>query len=219
MPVKMGGSGDYEFTEIEEGEYLGVCVAWINFGKREDTFTVAGKQQTTIKNESILYFELPEVVRETDDGQVPMIVKTIPYNTTWGGRTKSNLRKLLEAWRVKELTPEEIECFEFERLKYAHAKLVVGPAKDKHHRDYNKIHSITKWRGEKLDESKIHHKWRMFDWDLIKSKEQADATMADWEDFIKERIQASHQYQAFLQNVPGAEQEKFEAPSDDDVPF
>lgn len=219
MPVKQGG-GEREYTEIPHDDYLGVCVGWINYG------TTINKFGSKV-NESVLFFELPDVQQELDDGnKQSMIIRTFEYNTTWGGKTRpSNLRKMLEAWRRKPLTDEELASFDFDRLKFAPAELTVGKAVTADGNEYNKIFAINKWKGDKPDPTKLRSEWRMFDWDLVKTKQQADTLMGDWEDWIQERIRESHEYQAF---GGASAPQQAQAPTqganvppldDDDVPF
>ena len=105
MSTMVSGKGG-GIKEIEPGPYLARCIRIIFLG------TQAGKFGP--KEKVMIQWELPTELIEGGefDGKPRFISDT--YNATIG--EGSNLRKILEGWRCRAFTEEEIEAFDLKNI-------------------------------------------------------------------------------------------------------
>ena len=98
------GGGD--FTPVPAGVHLAMCNAVIDLGLQESTGQYAGKVQRRVH----LRFEIPDERVERDGRDIGPAV--IGIDLTLSTNEKSKMRKLLEAWRGRVFTDEEIAAFD-----------------------------------------------------------------------------------------------------------
>jgi len=99
MKVRDTGSGD--FQQLEPGTYAALCYRVIDLGTQTSTFE--GKQ--TSRHQVLLAFEVDEPM---DDGR-PFSVSMF---LTASLHEKATMRKILESWRGRAFTPEELTGFD-----------------------------------------------------------------------------------------------------------
>ena len=95
------------FEPIEAGTYPAICSAIIDIGMQYN------KAFDKESHKVIIIFELPDETYEAD-GIIRS--RTISGEYTLSLSDRSNLRKMLEAWRGKAFTPEELEGFDLEKV-------------------------------------------------------------------------------------------------------
>tara|TARA_R110000772_G_scaffold139012_2_gene248097 strand:- start:82 stop:693 length:612 start_codon:yes stop_codon:yes gene_type:complete len=155
MIIKEGSnnkSNDYE--PIPKGTHNAICVTVAGIGKQETSY---GE-----KEQVILTFEIPSIVREwTKDGEPQKGRAQISRTFTCSLAPKASLRILLENWRDKEFTAEELGGFDLKKilgvpccLRIKHKVSVDGT------RTYANIVDIDPFDGEEELESEaelIHY--------------------------------------------------------------
>lgn len=94
---------------IPEDIHHGVCIGVVELG------TVYDERYDKNKNEVLITWELPdELIQVGDDGTtMPMIIS---QKYTISLHEKSNLRKMLEAWRGKKFSFDELQGFDLKTL-------------------------------------------------------------------------------------------------------
>jgi hypothetical protein len=102
------GSGK-DFDPIPEGSHIAICDMFVDLGKQEATGKYAGK----IEHKIYLRWQIPELrLSYEKDGvqfEGPM---SIGSKYTLSLHEKSGLRKVLQSWRGKAFTPEELKKFD-----------------------------------------------------------------------------------------------------------
>lgn len=113
--ITVSGKGEGNYKGLETGIYNARC----------DLIADLGMQETKFGDKHKLYirFAVPDQVVEGNDGEFQMSIGT---TLTASLSKKANLRKMLESWRGKPFTEEELEGFELTNLLNAPATLVVG---------------------------------------------------------------------------------------------
>lgn len=174
-----------------------------------DTGTATDQVYKTKKRGVILVFELPLVEPFEFDGQ--KLPRTIPmsFNLSMGGPQKpSNLRKFIEAWRGKTMTPEEVASFTLSNVVGRVAQVTTIHATKKNGKTYLEIGAIMPApKGTTVKATSPVVKFSVEQLDNVSELEQLD--IPDW---IKKRITDSDEYQ----KLKTGGQSQSDAPSDND---
>lgn len=102
-----GGGND--FDPVPEGAHPAVCDMFVDLGLQETTGKFAGKVQHKI----YLRWQIPSLrLSYEKDGQQIEGPMTIGSKFTLSLHEKSALRKLLQQWRGRAFTPEELKKFD-----------------------------------------------------------------------------------------------------------
>lgn len=114
--IKVSGKHEGGFRGLETGIYNARC----------DLIADLGMQETNFGEKHKLYirFAVPDQELEDKDGN--KFQMSIGTTLTASLSKKANLRKMLESWRGKPFSEEELEGFELTKLLDAPATLVVG---------------------------------------------------------------------------------------------
>lgn len=99
MIVKETGSGD--FQSVEPGTYAAVCYRVIDLGTQTNTYE--GKQ--TSRHQVLLSFELDELMEDGRPFSVSMFLTASLHE-------KATMRKVLESWRGRAFTADELAGFD-----------------------------------------------------------------------------------------------------------
>jgi len=100
------GAGTY--TPPEQGTYAARLFGLIDLGTQTSTWE--GEEKTAHK--ILLQFEITDAENRRDDGTA----HTLSRRFTASLHPKAALRKLLEAWRGRPFTPEELKAFDLKTL-------------------------------------------------------------------------------------------------------
>lgn len=136
MAILAKDSGGGDFTPCPAGTHFAICNMVVDLGHQMVNFE--GKE--TIQRKVFLRWELPD---ELMDGGAPF---TIGRSYTLSLSSKATLRNVLEAWRGKPFTKDELEGFDIESVlgtacqlqvihdekgdkTYANVKAVIGLSK------------------------------------------------------------------------------------------
>ena len=95
------------FEPLEAGAYPAICSAIIDIGMQYN------KAFDKENHKVIITFESPSETYETEEGTKS---RSISGEYTLSLSDRSNLRRMLEAWRGRAFTPEELEGFDLENI-------------------------------------------------------------------------------------------------------
>lgn len=102
-----GGGND--FDPVPEGSHPAVCDMFVDFGLQETTGKYAGK----IQHKIYLRWQIPSLrLKYEKDGETIEGPMTIGSKFTLSLHEKAALRKLLQQWRGRAFTPEELKKFD-----------------------------------------------------------------------------------------------------------
>lgn len=98
-------SGGGNFIPAPAGNFAGRCIRLIDLGTQHSTYN--GKP--IARNQVFIQWELDE---KMEDGQ-PFVVSAFMTNSL---SEKSNMRPMLEAWRGRAFTPDELKSFDLQNI-------------------------------------------------------------------------------------------------------
>ena len=158
-----------------------------------------------VRNQFILFWELPTETFATEEGLKPFIVSKFYTNSL---NEKATLRADLVSWRGKEFAPEELEGFDLMNIlgKPCLVTVIEGVEKDK-----RKVSSVSGVPKGMECPPQVNPSFAFF------IEEWSDATFEGLSDGLKKLIRESDEYKARMgEGAPSATQ----APKkDDDLPF
>jgi len=118
-----GGGGD--FTPVPEGPHPAVCDMFVDLGLQEGSAKFGGK----IQHKVYFRWQIPSLrLSYEKDGQTFEGPMTIGAKYTLSLHEKSALRKLLQTWRGRAFTPEELKKFDVTTVVGAPCMLSVSHA-------------------------------------------------------------------------------------------
>ena len=188
---------------LDADTYPARCVSLIDTG---DQFNeMSGRLQRQI----ILMFELPTEFVEVDGEKKPRFM-SITYTLSLSDKAK--LRQVLETWRGKSFTEQELKGFDMRTIVGAPCMLSVVHKQSKNGNTYANIGGITKpMKGLEIPEAITP--LTIFDLDAPDALAQIE-TLPDW---IQGRIKSSETYKNMT--AKASEQQGFMDINPDDLPF
>lgn len=132
---KTGGGSN--FTPIEAGTYPARCCGVIDLGLQHIEWQGQSKEQEKV----LLMFEFPTERIEVDGEDKP---RWLSIRYTVSLHEKSGLRKTLDAWRGKPMTPEELRGFNIGSLLNAPCMVTVINKEGSNGNIYANIGGISK---------------------------------------------------------------------------
>lgn len=106
-----GGGAGTSIEPVSAGVHPAVCYAVIDLG------THYNKMYDNRKREVLIQWEIPaERIMVERDGVKRDLPRAVSKRFTLSCNEKSNLRKMLESWRGKKFTPEEVAKFDISKL-------------------------------------------------------------------------------------------------------
>lgn len=186
---------------LEAGSYLARCVQLIDLGDQMNE--IAGKLQRQV----MLLFEIPTERIEINGEDKP---RTISATYTLSLNDKAKLRGVLESWRGKQFTEEELAAFDLRKILNATCMLTV-------------VEKVSKTSGNKY--SSIAAISRPFKGAIVKPAEtpilafdldepgclEVLETLPEW---MRERVKQGQTYKDMISNP-----NNFDDISSDDLPF
>jgi hypothetical protein len=108
--MKLTDNGGKEFEQPPIGNHVARCIGMIDLGTQQGDY----QGKTTHARKIVLRWELPnELISEGEWAGKPFVVSQF-YTASLS--EKANLRKVLESWRGKPFTPEELMGFDSKNL-------------------------------------------------------------------------------------------------------
>lgn len=204
MPVATETGGG-ELQLPPPGTHVARCIQVIDLGTQRDTF----KGKPKIIRKVRLNWELPEEKAVFDEarGEEPFMVGA---EYTLSLNERANLRHMLESWRGKEMTEEELKGFDLKVLLGKAAMLNVIHKTSANKRNYAVVQTVTPlMKGVKAPKASLPQ----LCYDIEMGRNQVFDQLPGW---IQEKIKLSDEFTGGKAppNSP-------EAPSDDDdeIPF
>lgn len=197
-------SGNTRIPPLEAGTYPAICNSVIDIGLQ---YSKAFNKE----NHQVMFmFEIPSETIEID-GETKSRMISGTYTMSLSER--SNLRKMLESWRSKAFTEEELNGFDLEKVLGLPCLVTIINETGKNGNSYSNISNVSKMpKGFPAPEGREEP--FLFDmggkdWMVMLP------SLPEW---IQNRIRESSTYKKL---VGGAEEGTDEAPlpSDDDLPF
>ena len=201
--IKLTESGGTNFRGLDTGVYNARCDLIADLGMRETSFGD--------KHKIYIRFVVPSEVVEKEDGTTFQM--SVGSQFTASLNKKANLRKMLEAWRGRPFTDEELKGFELTKLLNAPATVVVGSYTDREGRERPKIESVIRCKQEV---GEIDHEPQAFGLDSTRAELEA---APQW---IREAIEEAWAKEGDAERAAENEAKNHEAQQaadDDDIPF
>lgn len=121
--VMLTDSGS-DYKPIEAGNYAATCIRVIDLGTQTTNYQGEEKSARKVR----IFWEIPEVMTEWEGQQRPA---TISSTYTASLHEKANMRKVLESWRGRSFTPDELKGFDTKNVLGAACLLnIVHTEKD-----------------------------------------------------------------------------------------
>ena len=133
--IVVKGKKSVEVEPLTPGYYPAVCYGVVVTGTHYDAFSNSGR------TECIILWELPTETFTNSDGEE--VRKTLSERYTFS-LTNSNLQKMLESWRGKPFTEEELAGFSLNKIIGANCGLtVINKIGKTTGKPFNKIQGVT----------------------------------------------------------------------------
>lgn len=108
--MKLSDNGGKEFEAAPIGNHIARCIGLIDLGTQQGEY----QGKTTYARKIVIRWELPnELMSDGEWAGQPFVVSQF-YTASLS--EKANLRKVLEGWRGKPFTPDELMGFESKNL-------------------------------------------------------------------------------------------------------
>lgn len=210
MSLIAKASGGTKYPLLEAGSYPAICYAIIDIGQQYN------KTFDKYASKVIFMWELPGEEIEVE-GEVKPRAISEQYTNSLG--EKANLRKMLENWRGRAFTQEEMDGFDLRNVlgKPCMISVVHGTKRDGS--TYAKVGSVSKMPKGMNVASKTANPLLNFDLDAPDALER----MTKLPEWVQNRIKESETYKAMLRpdaSVTEAAGEDFSLIDDsEDLPF
>lgn len=184
--IVSAGSGS-NFTPIEPGTYPAVCYGLVDLGVQYNAAFDSSSRKV------IVMWEIPSETIKTDDGEKSRVISET-YTASIG--EKANLRKVLEAWRGKAFTEEELNGFSLMNIVGAGCMLNVIQQESTKGKTFSKVSAIMRLpKGMEAPAGTLDHV--IFDLGADDALEKLE-TLPEW---IQKRIKESETYKELIANV------------------
>jgi len=210
-------SGGVETAPIPAGMHHAICYALIDIGTQPKFGNFPSRRKT------VFIWELPDQRIEIDrDGKKLNLPRAISEKFTTSLASKSNMRPMLESWRGKQFTQQELDGFDMSKVVGANCFLNIihehGKG-DKANRVYANVASVNPLPAN-MPRKKLENAPIVFHMDAFNGPVQIPETIPEW---IRALIIQSDEYQAKVRpsNAPiqsNGNSDGQDVP-EDDVPF
>lgn len=125
MATYASDSGGKDFEPVPEGSHLAVCDMFVDLGMQDSNYV--GRQKT--QHKIYLRWQIPELrVSYEKDGVAHEGPQAIGSKFTLSLHEKSTLRKILQSWRGRAFTPDELKKFDVTTILGAACLITVTHA-------------------------------------------------------------------------------------------
>jgi len=138
MPLIASDTGNGQtFDPVAEGVHIGICYSVVDLG------THLNKQFNKEKHQVCFTWEIPaERIEIEKDGEKKDLPRVVSKITTLSLGEKANLRKMLQSWRGKAFTPEELKGFDLKNVLGAPCQILVVHNKGADGKTYANVDSV-----------------------------------------------------------------------------
>ena len=211
--VMLTDSGS-DYKPVDAGNHIATCVRVIDLGTQTSSFN--GEEKSARK--VMISWEIPDVLVEWEGQERPALISS---TYTASLHEKASLRKLLESWRGRAFTADELKGFDTKNILGAPCLLnVVHNEKDG--RTFANVASATPLiKG--MSKPEVVGPLINFDLDDFEP-----SVLEGLHDKLKEKVKASPEYRALTMgeagfhagsNDGGVAGGDGQAPFDDEIPF
>lgn len=187
------------FTPIPAGAYPAVCVRVIDLGTQEGKYGA--------KRKVMLTWEVPEVTVEDAFGAAKPSLISSTYTASLSA--KASLRLVLESWRGKKFTAEELKGFDLKNVLGAGCYLSVIHSDDGAYANVGSVMPLPK--GHKVEPVNPLIHMDLDNFDLNEFDKLSDK--------MREKIRLSPEYKAATGETPSPSSGPVAYDMDDDIPF
>jgi hypothetical protein len=123
MPILASDKGGSDFEPIPQGSHHAVCYGVVDLGTQ-----MSNNPQFADARKVCILWELPlerGQFKDKESGQTKDLPRAISAVYTLSLGNKANLRKVLESWRARAFTPEELHGFDITKLIGANCMLSI----------------------------------------------------------------------------------------------
>ncbi len=210
MPLIASDSGEQNFPPTPEGLHAGVCCGIWDLGTHYET---GGTWQKDV-HKVLFQWELPALRIDVEkNGMAENLPRVISQRFTLSLHTKANMRKLLESWRGRAFTKEELKKFDLVNCLGKSCKIQVIH-NDKGERTYANVNLVIK-HDEQITPENTPKFYSIEDHGIHLPE--------DTPQWIQDEIKTSHEYNELINpREQGEEPERLDEgppPEDDDIPF
>lgn len=147
--LSVSAGGGSKIAPIEPGTYPAVCYGLVDIGYQYSAaFDNASRKV-------VIMWEIPDETITTEDGEKSRVISET-YTASIG--EKANLRKMLEAWRGKAFTDDELKCFNLRNIIGAGCMLSIIHQESKKGGMFAKVTAVMKLpKGMPAPEGTIEH--------------------------------------------------------------
>lgn len=207
------GSGS-NFTLSPPGTHAARCVSIIDLGTHDNEW----QGKVSKKHDMFVMWELPNEMNEfTDkDGNEVTAPFTVSAFYTASLSEKANLRKILESWRGRAFTDEELQGFDPKKVLGQPCMLTVIHKPKQNSSDMKTVVAAVSPMPKGMDVPAAHHDLTYFSIDDF-TQEDLDKVS----DGLKNKIMQSDEYLA-MQNagsLPNAVPQESNPIGEDEIPF
>ena len=103
---------------VEAGTHVAVCIGYADLGTQHDEY----EGNVTVSRKVLLFWDIPGLRIDVDGKDLP---RRISKRYTLSLGKKATLRAVLESWRGRAFTPEELKGFEIRNLVGAGCMLSI----------------------------------------------------------------------------------------------
>jgi hypothetical protein len=205
MPMAREKGGD--FVPAPEGTHIARCVDVISLGiQTSELFAPSFKV--------MIGWELPDEVMIRSDTKQEMPLK-VSKEFTLSLSSKANLRKILESWRGKAFTKEELEGFEVSNVLGVPCLLTVIHKNSTQGKTYAAIEAVSKLGKGMACKPQVHPSIR---YEIEQGRDKVFKELPEW---IQKKIENCQQWlhPEIDREEPEPEVPLNPPPEEDDVPF
>lgn len=127
--------GNSKFPPIEPGTYPAVCCGVLDVGEHYSELYDKTSRKV------LIMWELPTEIVHTDDGDKPRTISET-YSASLGD--KASLRKMLESWRGKQFTSDELKGFNVANLLGVGCNINIINIEGKEGKTFAKVQAVTR---------------------------------------------------------------------------
>ena len=153
MAIYASDSGGREFKKIPPGCYFAICNMVVDLGVQETTFKREAKQQRKV----YLRWEVPSerTTFEPKDGPSKEGPMCIGATYTLSLSDKANLRRVLENWRQRQFTPEELKKFDITAVAGKCCQVMIQHETGADGKTYTKVTGIMGVSAEQREKARV----------------------------------------------------------------
>ena len=193
-----------KFPPIEQGTYPAICTALVDIGNQ---YSEKFDKST---HKVVIQWEIPSEVIDTDDGQKTR-VQSETY--TLSLNEKAALRKVLESWRGRQFTEEELKRFDLRNILGVPCLITIIHRDSPNGNTYANVSSVSK-----MPKGFPNPAGTIVPWSFDLDDPDALEKIGELPGWLQKRVEASEEYKAY-QVKKELDPDTYAEVDDDEIPF